>query len=245
MMQIDFLPQRFRERYDLRYQQLWRITVATLFIGVVVGTAALQHWLRCDAEERLEAIANPHVTALRINQELSRVYQELDRQKRQAALLTYLRHPWPMTRLLDQTLTPLEPSIALESLEVVQQAISPAPRLEDAPNRRNAPSETEEKAGAQADLEELRRRYDGRRFLIRLEGQTHDLGAFHRYLGELALMPLFEHVEIGRLEHLAGDEGGVEFSVQITVRPGPGQAVVDPIRKEQARQQQEGQPWQR
>ncbi|HHM11924.1 MAG TPA: hypothetical protein ENJ16_00100 [Planctomycetaceae bacterium] len=245
MMQIDFLPQKFRERYDVRYQRLWRITVAALFIGVVGGTATLQHWLRCDAEERLEAIANPHVTALRINQELSRVYRELDRQKRQAALLTYLRHPWPMTRLLDQTLTPLEPSIALESLEVVYQPIGSAPRLQDVQNRRKAPGETEKKAGAQADLEELRRRYDGRRFLIRLEGATRDLDAFHRYLGKLALMPLFEHVEIGRLEHLAGDEAGVEFSVQITVRPGLGQVVVDPARQEQARQDQEGQPWQR
>ncbi len=245
MMQIDFLPQKFRERYDVRYQRLWRITVASLFIGVVGGTATLQHWLRCDAEERLEAIANPHVTALRINQELSRVYRELDRQKRQAALLTYLRHPWPMTRLLDQTLTPLEPSIALESLEVVYQPVGSAPGLQDVPNRRKAPSETEEKEGAQADLEELRRRYDGRRFLIRLEGTTRDLDAFHRYLGKLALMPLFEHVEIGRLEHLSGDEAGVEFSVQITVRPGLGQVVVDPARQEQARQDQEGQPWQR
>ena len=245
MMQIDFLPQRFRERYDVRYQRLWRITVAALFLGVVGGTAGLQHWLRSDAEERLEAIANPHVTALRINQELSRVYRELDRQKRQAALLTYLRHPWPMTRLLDQTLTPLEPSIALESLEVTLQPVDAAPRLEDAPSRRIVEGEKEEVVGAQADLEQLRRRYDGRRFLIRLEGRTRDLGAFHRYLGELALMPLFEHVEIGRLEHLAGDERGVEFSVQITVRPGPGQAVVDPVQKEQAREQQEGQPWQR
>ena len=245
IMQIDFLPQKFRERYDVRYQRLWRITVAALFLGVVGGTAALQHWLRADAEEQLEAIANPHVTALRINKELSQVYEELDREKRQAALLTYLRHPWPMTRLLNQTLTPLEPSIALESLEVTLQSVGTTPGRGDAPNRRNGKSEMPEQPGAQADLEELRHRYDGRRFFIRLEGTTRDLDAFHRYVGKLALMPLFEHVEIARLEHRDGDEAGVEFSVQIQVRPGPGQAAVDAARKEQARQQQEGQPWRR
>ncbi len=244
-MQIDFLPQKFRERYDVRYQRLWRIAVALLFIGVVGGTAALQHWLRKDAEAQLEAIANPHVSALRINQELSRVYQELDHQKRQAALLTYLRHPWPMTRMLNQTLTPLEPSIALESLEVTLQSMGTTARLEDVPTRRNRQDETTEQPGAQADLEELRRRYDGRRFIIRLEGTTHDLDAFHRYVGKLALMPLFEHVEIARLEHFDGDEAGVAFSVQITVRPGLGQTTVGSERQDQARTQQEGPSWQR
>ncbi len=226
MIDIDFLPDKYRERYHVRYQRIWRITVTALFAGVVIGSATLQHWLRYDAEQRLEKITTTHVESLKINQRLSVLYRQLDARKNEAALLTYLRHRWPTTQLLQHALVPLEQGIRLDRVRVFGQVIDPqAARRLGRPDRARDSSTKEREPAMVRDLELLRGRYDSRVTILEISGVADDLAAFHRYVGKLAIAPLFQRVEITQLESKAegGDSERTEFRVRIEVKPGPGQ----------------------
>ncbi len=243
-MDIDFLPEKFRERYHVRYQRLWRVGVTLLFVGIVGGSASLQRWLRQDAQRQLDELTSTHVAALKINRQLASLYDRIDREKRQAALLTYLRHPWPTTQLLNQALSPLERGLTIGSLRLYAQHTAPPSAQQRgatavAPQNKNS----ERKSGAEQDLKTLRARYDGRRYVVEISGVTRDLDAFHRYVGKLALMPLFEHVEIARLETASPSDRQVEFLIRIEILPGPGQTGNLPPR--QARLREEQARWQR
>jgi len=225
MHEIDFLPIEYRQKHAQQRLQSWRVLVALLF-AALLGAASLvgyRHRQRLAAD--LEAIKPLHEAALSRSARLADLQSLLKAAWAESELYTYLRHPWPRTRLLAALLPPLPDEIVFEQLQIHPES----------PNNRNpggSSTKVDSKAEEQEqsklppaarDLKRLRAEADAAQIAVTVTGLASDGAALHRYLGELGKSDLFLKVQLRSAETGKADRGALRFSAAILVRPGYGQ----------------------
>jgi Tfp pilus assembly protein PilN len=173
------------------------------------------------------ATVNPQYDlARRQTDQLNKLQAELNDAQADAELITYLRHPWPRTRLLEELLRPLPEEITLTSLQIDQQepAVGSRPgRLVPLEDRQKEPAA--EQPASVADLKQLRGERDQARTIITLEGITSDSSALHHYLSQLNDASLFSNAELESFQVEQIEETGkvLRFVAKLEVEPGRGQ----------------------
>jgi hypothetical protein len=226
MHDVDFLPAEYRQHRARRRVQPWRMAVVVAFLALVAAAASSQLHRRRQLQSDLAALAPQREVIEEQNAQLAGMQAALGEARARAELITYLRHPWPKTQVLDSLLAPMPGEIALERLEVFSEPAGPEPAA-------GRPSAVERKAEQQAaaklppaglDLQRLRGECDRSRTVVALAGVTSDGAALHRYLGELGRTYLFSKVELRSIEAEtpAGGER-LRFEAMLIVRPGYGQ----------------------
>lgn len=226
MHEIDFLPAEYRQQHALRRRQPWRI-IFMAGIGVLVAVAALvQNYVRRSIVADLAAIEAQHELVTRQSRQLADLQSQLLSARATAELITYLRYPWPRTRILAEVLGPLPEDLVIERLEIAHKR-----RSDQGPTRQR--SRTEEKAeeaklaslpAATRDLTELRKESEPLQTVVTLTGATTDSAALHRYLGVLEKSNLFSKAELSDFESSTTDRSGsLQFTIVLIVRPGYGQ----------------------
>lgn len=226
MHDVDFLPAEYRQTRERRRMHPWRAFVVTAFVALVATASLAQLHHRRQIEAELATLEPQRAMIDRQNAELAEMQAELAVQRARAELITYLRHPWPRTQLLEGLLAPLPEMVTFERLEIYGEetaSSSPEPR---SPVGRGKAAEAEHAklSPARRDLEQLRGEYDARRTLVAVTGVTGDSAALHRYLGNLGKKYLFSKVELRSIEALPGAaEERLRFQAVLTVRPGYGQ----------------------
>jgi len=227
MHDIDFLPAEYLHNHARRQWQPWRVFVVLLFSALIAAAAFGQHHRRSRLEADLAAIAPRRQAAAEQNRVLGELQSQWRVARADAELFTYLRHPWPRTRILGALLAPLPEEITFEQLEIRRQTPAGRPYVE-----RLSRSEQEEQEAqlasqppAARDLKQLRDQFDARQTVVTINGRSSQSAALHRYLGELGGEELFSKVELASIEsEQTGADETLRFCATLVVRPGYGQA---------------------
>ena len=222
MKDIDFLPIRYRERNaETR--------------GARVRADALQsRRVRGDCCHRATSHAETHRAAIagterslscggRHHGRADQLQKDLSEIERFAALYTYLRHPWPVTQLLNTLTEPLPDSIVITEITLHRkptESLSAPPPSAQPTALPVTPAEA-----AKRDLDRLRSAYDGLVPVLHVTGITTDASNLHGYVSLLAPSPLFKNARIESLEAVASEtgRGGSRFELRLQLRSGFGQ----------------------
>jgi len=226
MHDIDFLPNTYRQKHLRKQWEPWRVAVVAAFVALM-GTIVLFDYQRYHAAQRqLDAILPQHEAALAQTKQLALLQAECRSLRAEANLYTYLRHPWPRTRILAALVEDLPDPIVLEELRITKQIpmeqtrtpqYSKEEREEEAKRRDKLPP-------AARDYEKLRDKNDKARTVVTLAGVTEDSAALYHYLSKLDQADLFEKVDLDSLERETEDRSrAMRFRVTVMVRPGYGQ----------------------
>jgi hypothetical protein len=222
--EIDFLPASYREAGLKRKNTGLRVVAVVAFISLIGFAAIYQQHLRILSKRQLAEIAPLYDAAKLETQRLAQLQTRLAEAAKRAELRTYLRHPWPRSQLLAAVTESLPDDVELSKLEVLREPLPTAegesPRVVEKPGEANAPKLNP----AQHDLQVLRDEWDKSRVVLLISGSTDNTPALHGYFDQLGRAPLFEKVEVGNVERVAGDPAGqMRFSARLLVRPGYGQ----------------------
>jgi Fimbrial assembly protein (PilN) len=226
MIDIDFLPARYREQRANRRKRVWRLGVIVAY-AALLGVAALSgRAQRGSLAKEIAQARERHAVVIGQQQQLTALQSELTAARWQAELITYLRHPWPRTAVLAAVIRPLPATIVLEDVRIFRAAGSATPvaPLRDVTPAAGDASATDTRIPAQKDLEQLRQLVDEQPMQVALSGTAEENSALHEYLGDLSKAGLFCKVELVSIE--AGEGAGKtssRFSAKLTIAPGYGQ----------------------
>jgi Tfp pilus assembly protein PilN len=227
MKDIDFLPAKYREANAQRRVQLWRMAVLACFAALLCAAAIGEYEVQRSTKHELEQVCTHYDLALADSQRLANLEQARDACRAEADLLTFLRHPWPRTRILAQLVAPLPDTIIFTRLQIERQRTtgkSAAPMTMIPQDPAVAAAALARLSPAQRDLRRLREEIDGSQTVVILEGTTRENTALHSYLGKLAAAPMFSAAELTSIESLEKEQPGASrFSARLVVRPGYGQ----------------------
>lgn len=226
MQNIDFLPQKYREQTAQRKAQRWRLLVVVGF-GLVLAVGAYgQQLLRQKAVGQLAHVRAQYDVSTAQATQLAGIEAELRRERTMADLATYLRHPWPRTRIIDAVLSPLPESITLRKLQVQRETAPPSPLRDPKPlHPTGEPAVKDQRSPAQKDLDRLRELYDTAPTVVTIEGTTNDQARLHSYLGKLAEGDLFSKTALVSMESASeAGSGTSKFRARLNVKPSWGQA---------------------
>ena len=228
MLQIDFLPQEYRQRHARRNVKPWRHIVVVAVLCAVAGLASVQRIQRQRVQRELTLVSPLYEQVIGQQKRLADVQTQLRRAKDEANVYAYLRHPWPKTQLLAAVLKSVPTEVRIEQLGIVREAIvtaTPAGLPETRPRSNATPEDQTKLSPDERDLRRLRAEYDKLRTVIHLSGSTSDSASLHAYFAELGRLPLFAKAEIESLEttEIRG-AATVRFRATVCVRNGYGQA---------------------
>jgi Tfp pilus assembly protein PilN len=221
MHELDFLPVEYRQQQTRRQWFSKRIAVVVLFIGLMLLARGTQMYHGSQARKALAALGPQCEQAQRQSNQLSALQEQLQTAEARAELHTYLRHPWPRSRLLAAIIAPLPKEVIFQELRMTREG-NPNP---DGTDRRPGAS-AEEPAAAKVspaglDLKWLRDNCDRTRTVIRISGSSGTSAALYQYLGCLAKDDLFAKADLVSIDE--GQGAGMHFNALIVVRPGYGQ----------------------
>ena len=224
MKDIDFLPARYRERGAHRRSQYWRIVVLVTFGGLICAAVIGQYGIRRNVEQQADIARAQHAAAMNEANRLARLELETKPLRLQAELLTFLRHPWPVTRIVSQVLAPLPDSITLTKLQVDREQVASAAAGVPIVSEASQPAAAVATIPAERDLQRFRQEADQSQVVVTLEGTAEDEVSLHVYLGQLAAAGLFAKAELSSIESEVSDAGNVaRFRARLVVRAGYGQ----------------------
>jgi len=215
---IDFLPERYRQATRRRRTTYWRGVVAALFVMVFAACAAGLANVQTRVRYEHQQVSARHAQAVLREAALKQKESHLAEMKLLAELVTFQRHPWPRSRIVNHLLAPLPKSMVLEKLHIVgeQRAVAPG-------------GETYSEAGAEVDksiatdLAELKQSAERIDVVVRLEGLTNDHLELHGYLQTVSRGGLFTSAEVEQIEALRDHPFATDrFTARVVVRSGWG-----------------------
>ncbi len=224
MLDLDFLPAQYHRRQARKRSTPWHVVVVLVFLGLGVLAAVGQHRQLRSLRVELALLAPQYEHATAVSAQLAQVQESLKETRAEAALFTYLQHPWPRTQLLRSLLEPLPEELFLTELEIANDLPTAARSSEPGLQPKSDENAMEALSPAERDLAELRQRNDALQTVIRITGSTDDGAALHRYLGELSTRSLFQKAELESIERMEGaSSASARFRATVVVRPGYGQ----------------------
>ena len=224
MQNIDFLPSEYRQRHARQRHQTWRAAALGAAGLAVLAAAFHQSQARRAVEQELAAATPQYERALETTKQLGEIQSKLATARADAELFTWLRHPWPRSRILAALLEPLPEEIGFTRLEIRRQSqpvrtpLQPLAPLEKAGNDLSTALPPPAR-----DLRQLRARWDAAPTVVSVEGVAAESAVLHQYLGDLNRQGLFLRAELESLETDPLSDGSVlRFQATLTVRPGYG-----------------------
>jgi len=225
MHDVDFLPPEYRQNFARAKWYGRRLLLVTLVVTLVAVTA----WNQQGRLRRLQAdvadLEPARVAAVETKETLNALQNRLQVNRASAELITYLRHPWPLTQILAALLHPLPKEITFEELRIGREALA-GPRsglIRSPANRKPEEKQTAGLPPAVRDLKRLREECDPRETVVSLAGTTTESAALHQYLGELGRKDLFSKSQLHSLEVDQADPEKIHFTASLVVEPGYGQ----------------------
>lgn len=225
MSEIDFLPDDYRELLGERQARRWRKVFVMVVLAVMPSAVLVQHRTKQQVQARLDLARE----ALQLQAAQSSRIAQLEGLQRhvssQAELLTFLRHPWPRTRLLRALLDPLPESLRLDkvNIEAGTTAATISSGAEQVVSPEMAPTNSSAAEGEAQDLEQLRTDVESRRWHLVISGTTTDAAALHAYLDDVAGSGLLEDARLDGVDAQSDREGHeMRFSARFLIRSALG-----------------------
>jgi len=216
---VDFLPVAYREQNAMRRARMMRLIAGGVVAWGIALAALIQHqnWQRAD--RKLQEILPQHAAAEALHKRLAKLQEDLKQADHRARLVTYLKHPWPRTRILEAVFAPLPQQITVRELTLTRTEHDK--RLGQLAQA--LPDEEKMPEPAHRNLARLRTHFDAATTTVLLEGNTADVSQLHAYMDELAQHPLIEKAELRSIQHNTGVLGGSDFRLRIAVSRPHGQ----------------------
>ena len=214
---IDFLPEKYRQATKRRQTSYWRAVVVVLFGAVFAATAGGVFIVERKVQSEYVIVAAKHAAASEADLRLKQKEAKLAELQSYADLITFLRHPWPRSRIVHELLVVLPEGVTIEKLRILSEPKTVAVS--------EAPAETGEAAAKNvgADLATLRDAAIAADLVVRLEGMTDDQPALHGYLQRLVGPGFFINAEVEQIESVrTGNVRMSKFTARVVVRPGWG-----------------------
>lgn len=224
MKDIDFLPPQYHVAQVERQSQIWRSGLLLVF-SAVIGTAFVgQHGLRRHAEAELAAATVHFDAAVRQQAELARRQQQLAFQSADAELWTYLRHPWPRSRILKEIVDTLPEKIAVERIRLVRESLPRATTgAPESAGVKSPAGATPALTPAQLDLQKLRAEGDGAQFVLVIDASAAKQTDVHNYVARLAASSWFAKTDLASLQRTDSPRPGmISFCIRLVIVPGYG-----------------------
>lgn len=230
--QIDFLPDKFRHAVRRRRASYWRVLVVFMFAGVFVAAACGLQAVRNDVRREYQQTVDRYTAAQAQETLLKNRELRLAELRAYADLVTFLRHPWPRSQVLDQLFAPLPATVIIDKLHLGNE-LRPVVAGEAAAPPSEAAGDPAAAKSPATDLAELRKLVEAGDVVIHLEGTTVDQPQLHAYLhhlksGRLFLRAEVESIEAARTEGavpaVGSTAGASRFMARIVVRRGWGLA---------------------
>jgi len=221
---VDFLPAEYRQNDDRRRRHARRVLVALGALAIIAALAWSQDRQSGRLAAELAAREPARAAAAQTEDALAELQSQLQLAQADADLLTYLRHPWPRTRILAAILRPLTDEITFEELSIHRE-LEAGRKFAERRFRATEESEQEPANGmpAAGDLEELREEFDAGQTIVTVTGVTAESAALHQYLDALGQDALFVKSQLQSIEADADDPARIRFRATLVVRPGYGQ----------------------
>jgi hypothetical protein len=226
---LDFLPEKYRQATTRRRNSYWRLVVTLLFVGAFAATAVGLHSVHREVRAHAANVEARLVTAKARLAVIKQKSAELATLDEYAALVTFLRHPWPRSRITAGVLAELPETITVEKLKIYA-VDRPKPTQTDAPA--GGESSGPPAPSVSSDLADLRAQVEAFDVVVQIDGVTRDLPGLHLYLQTLLANELFVKAEPTSIEAVshAGDVaqdpaaslGHARFTAHVTVLPGWG-----------------------
>ena len=222
--ELDFLPTEYREASGRRKRVGWRAIVTVLFVAAVGSASAVQYSMRLGLQRELEQFRQQSVLVEAQAARVAALEHDVAAARHRAELVTFLRHPWPRTQILDAVVARLPDGLVLTSLRLFEE---PLPAGAEA-RVLSVEGQAVNRTPAERDLDRLRGEAEARRSVVLLEGTTDDAIALHRYLGELAECDLFAQTELTSLagpddrDDDEGEPAPSRFMARLVLRPAWG-----------------------
>ena len=211
MHDVDFLPAKYRDMSTRRNIKLSRVLVVGVIALGLVGAAVMQHKTHSGLVTKLETIDPLHKTAVRNSQELKATNAEFESEQKTAALITYMKHPWPRTQILSAVMKPLPEGISLDHVMIGREEMAPEKAIIQTGRRKKRVSKRNEEAEAakldpaERDLKSLREQPDKTQTVVTVSGRTQDRAAMYYYLSQLGESTLVVKAELKSVESV--DQG--------------------------------------
>jgi Tfp pilus assembly protein PilN len=222
MADIDFLPAKYREASAHRKTQCWRLIVVASFAGLIVAAAVGQYGIRLSLERDAQLVREQHAVAMAETQRLAKLELELKPLRAEAELWTFLRRPWPKTRILASLIAELPDAVTLSKLEVRAEHGNQTPMVIPTGGPNDKPNDAQA-APAERDLRRLREEGDSVQLVVLLEGTTTESIAVHSYLANLAAVGIFSRAELTSMESDGKEhQQNSQFRARLVVHPAYG-----------------------
>ena len=220
MKNIDFIPKRYHERDLKRKAAIWRYALLLGFGGLLLAATLGQFVMQRSLQARLAELNQAHIDTHLKRERVTLLKQQLGTTEEVAALYTYLRHPWPRTQLLAQTIELLPESVALQGVEILEQRPNGSSFVSS--ETRDALSSA---TPAGTDLAQLRGNHDSTNLVVRIRGTVEETSELNEYVRQLGDVPLFRSVSLSSLQFQSSRDQTPRsaFELNVTVRPGHGQ----------------------
>lgn len=220
MKNIDFLPERYRERDLNRKATIWQCALLAGFGGLLLAASFGQLAMKRSLQSELHELEPSRIDANLKRERVEILKQRLGSSEEIAALYTYLRHPWPRTQLIVSITQSLPECVVLEGVEILEQQPDRSPfARSEGQDGANSPT------SAGADLAELRDQHDASQLVVRIRGTVDDTSELNDYVRQLGEVPLFRNVSLSSLQSQASPNRTPRsaFELNVIVRPGHGQ----------------------
>ena len=220
--ELDFLPARYRQQHTGRRTTARCMAAAAGCALVLVASYSVQRHKRSQLQAEQAIVATQHQIAVTQTRQLAQLQARTADLNVQAQLYTYLRHPWPRTAILNAIARSAPDSVVLTEIQVSRTQ----PEIGRMPAKRSPAGPSDPLEGTAADLQQLGKEFDNTRVLVTVEGITYDAGQFHsffmRRLNQASLFPAPKFPSFKEDRSLPG--GALRFRVELTTKPGYGQA---------------------
>src|SRR5437868_10846011 len=100
MPQIDFLPEKYRQRDAHRKNRWPRLIVILIFLGLLTAGSLVLRNKRLAVAAALEFEQQRHEAMMVQTAELAKAVAQLSNARSQANLIAYLHHPWSRARIV-------------------------------------------------------------------------------------------------------------------------------------------------
>jgi hypothetical protein len=227
---LDFLPEQYRQATTRRRNSYWRFAVTMLFVGVfaamALGLQSVHRQVRKHAASVEARLMSAKTRLAAVRQKSS----ELTTLDEYAGLVTFLRHPWPRSRIVAGVLAGLPSTITVEKLRIyaVDRPKPPQGEVSAAADGSAPPAPS-----VSTDLADLRAQVEAYDVVVQIDGVSRDLPGLHLYLQSLLANELFVKAEPTSIEALSRDgepaqsgsqvaSGTAKFTAHVTVVPGWG-----------------------
>jgi hypothetical protein len=222
MEDVDFLPSEYRRRTRQRREMRWRLSglgVTGIFITAVT---TCQQFARLALQEQF-AMAEAQASV--VQTQTARLTELIDARQAaaaQAELITWLRHPWPRSRILANLVTPLPANVMLTSLHISRELPPANPAM---PEPSQGAATNQQQNPYLKDLETLRAALGPGTVVAQLAGMTTDPGALYEYADLLANQDLVASAELLGVERVSDPtQASYRFSMRVIIKPALGQS---------------------